>query len=99
MKLSVIFSNLNKDWQLINMTSSHQIPSEAKQGLVELGWHQEKIKKVACYVGMYHAATAVYDSSIFVSPGHKEGDAKWYKDLAGLTIPNHTPGFLTKMLG
>ncbi len=99
MKISVIFSDLNKDWQLINMTKSAKLPLDVKQGLAELGWNQEKIKKVACYVGMYQVATALYDSSIFLAPGHKEGDAKWYKDLAGLTIPNHTPGFLTKVLG
>lgn len=92
-------SKLKKDWQLINMTTSQRLPLDVKQGLAELGWNQEKVKKVACYVGMYHAAAIVYDGTAFSSPGHKEGDAKWYKDLAGLTIPNHTPGFLTKVLG
>ena len=99
MSFTKVFANISKDWQLVSMTSSQRIPADVKQGLAELGWNQEKVKKVACSVGIYHVATAVYDSSTFVSPGHKEGDAKWYKDLAGLTIPNHTPGFLTKVLG
>jgi len=97
--LGKIFSDIGKDISLIRMTERHQFSNDVSVGLASLGWEKTTVKKMHCSARFYNVATLIYDDTIYCNRNNQEGDQKWYKDLASLTMPDHKPGILTKIIG
>ena len=81
------------------MTERHQFSDQVAAGLNSLGWEKANVKKMYCRAHFYTVATFTYEDSIYCNRNNKEGDQKWYRDLASLAMPGHTPGILTKIIG
>lgn len=98
-KLSKIFSNLNKDRALINITRFNKFSPDVEKGLSSLGWKQIPVMRPEPYMHWSMPPVHIYRDSFYIKGQERQGGTEWYSDLSCLLLPEHKPGLMTKILG
>lgn len=99
MRISELFSNLQKDYELIKNTKFDRFTPDVEKELSELGWKRVPTVRYMFYGRMGVTGAVACPTTCYVKEKERQGGSEWYKDLSKLITPDHTPGVMTKVLG